>query len=611
MISLELATTSLPDTRIAQQYSQTLSATGGKLPYSFSMVSGELPVGMNLLGSGVITGLAGSPGRSAFTVQVKDAAGTTDAQDLTIWVEPDALEIGAIVLPMGREGAAYSEQLVSRGGMGRKTWSLGQGALPAGITLSPEGAIAGTPSAYGVFDFTVVVTDENDRETSRDLHLTVISLSPMMETASLVKGRLGEPYNVAFEANGGLPPYSWTIQVGALPDGMNLSTDGTLAGTPTESGDFPISVRVTDATNHGDARDMTLRIIAPLAIVTTQLNQAIHDRPYLFDLQATGGEPPYVWELATGSSLPAGITFNATGRFSGSTSRVGDNQITVRVRDTDGFMQSALFTLRVSDRFTFDAQPVMSLPATCTGTTVAFTAAELLVTDSMAIEDLDVSVNIVYPNPDDLKIMIEAPHGERATLCGAESWSGCTAQEINRTYDDDGAQANRPDSPLSHFDGYNPQGRWRLIVLVLSPSCAVSGTINSFSLTIQDDRSTNPYIAVRGYSTNNLIHEPFVRIDDVNVPGDGVDEHELYLSATLYEVGANGYREGGIGDDVVSGVPLTWSWLGTPIPGTTLESDGYVHAGETCGMSQIVATASGETITFMLRVVPPDWQPAR
>jgi len=72
----------------------------------------------------------------------------------TIKLYPDPPEIVTGSLPDGTVGAAYSQALEAQGD-GRIAWSLAEGALPEGLTLSPEGVIAGIPNEMGVFSFTV------------------------------------------------------------------------------------------------------------------------------------------------------------------------------------------------------------------------------------------------------------------------------------------------------------------------------------------------------------------------------------------------------------------------------------------------------------------------
>lgn len=57
---------------------QTVSASGGTAPYTYSLASGSLPTGLSLNAStGTITGTPSGTGTSTFTISATDAAGCT------------------------------------------------------------------------------------------------------------------------------------------------------------------------------------------------------------------------------------------------------------------------------------------------------------------------------------------------------------------------------------------------------------------------------------------------------------------------------------------------------------------------------------------------------
>ncbi|MHC4713467.1 MAG: Ig domain-containing protein [Planctomycetota bacterium] len=93
-------------------YSQTLAATGGATPYTWSVIAGVLPDGLGLNGAtGEISGTATAYGTFAFTVQVDDSwvPADTATQALSITVIPAPLVITTATLPDGQVGAAYSQ----------------------------------------------------------------------------------------------------------------------------------------------------------------------------------------------------------------------------------------------------------------------------------------------------------------------------------------------------------------------------------------------------------------------------------------------------------------------------------------------------------------------
>ncbi len=84
-----ITTTSLPNGRRNQAYSQTVVATGGVTPYTWSLSAGALPPGLTLnAATGVIGGTPTQNGTWSFTVRVRDSASPsrTDTQALSIRV---------------------------------------------------------------------------------------------------------------------------------------------------------------------------------------------------------------------------------------------------------------------------------------------------------------------------------------------------------------------------------------------------------------------------------------------------------------------------------------------------------------------------------------------
>ena len=79
----------------------------------------------------------------------------------------------------------------------------------------------------------------------------------------LAGGSVGTPYTHTMNVVGGIPAYYWTIESGALPNGLSLdSFTGTISGAPQESGTFEFTIRVRDNTegDSGVARAATLNV---------------------------------------------------------------------------------------------------------------------------------------------------------------------------------------------------------------------------------------------------------------------------------------------------------------------------------------------------------------
>lgn len=245
-------------------------------------------------------------------------------------------------LPAASAGSAYSATLEAVSGLPPYTWSIVSGALPAGITLSPEGQVAGTPAAAGVAEMTVRVEDAIAAADERELELEVLPEGPVrITTRSLPRAEHGMDYEASLAATGGSPPYAWQLLTGDLPAGLVLLSRGQIAGAPEEIGTFPVTFRVLDISDPPgfDTRDFELVVaIAPLEIVGDQEYDLLFTKveilpllvpliPYATTLQARGGLTPYDWSLEDPPAglgwliaewgLPDGMTLDGSGRLSG------------------------------------------------------------------------------------------------------------------------------------------------------------------------------------------------------------------------------------------------------------------------------------------------------
>ncbi|MEM9113699.1 MAG: putative Ig domain-containing protein [Myxococcota bacterium] len=157
-IRIEAAT--LSDGLLDNPYSAAISAVGGVGgDYGWSVTSGALPPGVTLAPSGTpTTNLSGSPtgsGTFTFTVEVEDFFGNTDTETFSIFVTAP-FDITSLTLPRVENGVAYNATLAVNGGTAPFSWSVLEGTLPAGLSLSSAGVVSGTPTtnfgSYVVFE---------------------------------------------------------------------------------------------------------------------------------------------------------------------------------------------------------------------------------------------------------------------------------------------------------------------------------------------------------------------------------------------------------------------------------------------------------------------------
>src|SRR5712692_3827714 len=186
--SVYITSTGLPNGIVGTTYSATLSAAGGAPPYSWSLIAGSLPTPLTLSPSGAISGTPTASGFYTFTVQATDSAGQRASQAFTVSIV-SPFSVATTSLPNGTVGVAYSATLSATGGTPPYTWSLIAGSLPTALTLTPLGAISGTPAVPGAYTFTLQAIDSAGQRASQAVTLSISSLAafPVWVSPSLVR----------------------------------------------------------------------------------------------------------------------------------------------------------------------------------------------------------------------------------------------------------------------------------------------------------------------------------------------------------------------------------------------------------------------------------------
>jgi len=141
------------------QYQEQILAEGGFYPLSFSIISGELPPGLELSStSGTIVGIPEQTGRYLFTILISDHQNTMIQKDFLIGIT-EQLIFGNNVLFNVSETSISSLSIQASGGKQPYTISQIDGTLPPGITLESDGKLTGTFTSSGEYEFSVNLSD--------------------------------------------------------------------------------------------------------------------------------------------------------------------------------------------------------------------------------------------------------------------------------------------------------------------------------------------------------------------------------------------------------------------------------------------------------------------
>jgi hypothetical protein len=333
--------------------SVNLTETGGVAPFTWSLSSGFLPAGMTLSPAGVLSGTPTQTASFFFTVKVTDANGcfATQTTSLTVNSKCPSINIAPTTLTSGTPGVVYPATSFSQnGGAAPVTWS--SGALPAGMSFSTAGVLSGTPTSTGVFNITVTATDANGCTATVTLPLGISVVCPAMAITSptLAAATAGVAYpSVTMSETGGVAPIIWSVVLGTLPTGMTLSSNGILSGTPTQTGSFSFTVKVTDTNGCFGTLALSLSVSSAcpvMTITTTTLTGGSLGVIYpATSFSQSGGTAPVTWSAG---SLPPGMTFSTGGVLSGTPTVAGNFNITITATDANACTGTLVVLLSIS-----------------------------------------------------------------------------------------------------------------------------------------------------------------------------------------------------------------------------------------------------------------------
>ena len=187
---------------------------------------------------------------------VRANGGITDNSSSEIQIGADSNESNGGIVFDGKNGTVYGDVTL------QEDITIGEGE-----SLTLDGGASLNAGNYNV----IVDGGTLDENLANSLGDSV-KYAPTITTTDLPNGTVGTAYNQELKADG-TAPITWRITDGDLPDGLSLSEDGVLSGTPTaETAEKDFTFTVTATNDAGsDDKKFTLTIgVAPVYSITAE-----------------------------------------------------------------------------------------------------------------------------------------------------------------------------------------------------------------------------------------------------------------------------------------------------------------------------------------------------
>jgi hypothetical protein len=332
----------------------------------------NVPASFTPAQTAALIGIPSSASHTAVTVyntslRLTDGNGAFVDKAVTVQIVP--LDFAGNVPKGLGVGDSPSIQFLPIDGTPPYFFSVSAGTQPTGLNMNvTTGTLSGTVTAQGTFNFTVKVQDSSSTPmtATHDFTMTISPLRITIVTNPILpSGTINVPYNFQITATGGTPPYTFGIGTGfSLPAGMTLSASGMLSGTPTNS-NYSLETQITLADNASNTTAIRVAInilpTAPtaLGLTTASLSDVTTGDNMLVGVAASGGVPPYTFDVAPGSNLPPGA-FILTGYqvspdeapdhglIRARIHTPGNYSFVLRVTDSAGSQATRPYTLHVS-----------------------------------------------------------------------------------------------------------------------------------------------------------------------------------------------------------------------------------------------------------------------
>lgn len=187
--ALAVATQSIPAGELGQPYSVQLASANATAPENWSLCLTDLPAGLALSPSGLLSGTPTEAGTFRFHLTLTDGSGQEAGRWFQFTTQPEVRPIiETASLPDGSVGSPYAAMLNAMGSIEPYDWLITEGSLPPGMNMIRCGLLGGTPTTPGLYSFRVIVLDAQNPAGSDEKELSIRILGNFVDSGEPCMG---------------------------------------------------------------------------------------------------------------------------------------------------------------------------------------------------------------------------------------------------------------------------------------------------------------------------------------------------------------------------------------------------------------------------------------
>ncbi len=209
--------------------------------------------------TGVLSGTPTAAGSYSVTVTATNGTVVSASNTLTLTVDvPPSLTAATAKPVVGQAYSASLATLMSGANLSSPTWT--STSLPAGLSLSVDGVLSGTPTTSATTSVTVTVTNVDGLSTTGTLTVAAYTV-PSLSAASLTLAKGSAASQSLTTAMSGVNTSSSTWTATGLPSTLSVaSSTGVLSGTPTAAATYTVTVTATNGGVQSGSATLSLTV---------------------------------------------------------------------------------------------------------------------------------------------------------------------------------------------------------------------------------------------------------------------------------------------------------------------------------------------------------------